>query len=557
MKRLLCRLLGTASAVALGVMSAAAGAIERPAMHGGGGGRSKLCTYTYDLTNDGCLASPGGQMQDKAYFTQWRQSGQSFVATPGFSQTSSEHPPPYNVPGADYPLGNVTPVASMSDPRIAMLPAGCTFYPFSPTTPFTGGNPPKSWDPTLGNGYPAMVRCLATSAPITLAHYNFGPVNGHGCTYLYPDEHSTYDLTIQDNYWELTAECSTYNLAGGAGGHNSLIGTDAVYNVNINFISNTIIGHAYDPCCKYAGVGNQSAPPYTKTASMFGVNLNSHKTVTIEYNWVQEFPGQPFAVSGKAVVGSTAIMKWNYVRDFQVRTPQGHGEFANVCCLSNLTQDYNTFVGTKNVGAVWDAVMNMGNSNGGFTTSNVEIIGNTAIVNGVGGATSAQLFPKLRGHMASGVYTVDTVSTKVYPGANLNAGATWGPVELNELLSGDGTAGSTFSINCGVSGRTTGCPSSIGSSYLAQTPLDGSTIIQSAGQASNAIANQFIDMGHGTYINIIIQNNYVDVSHLLKGPFVRAGRDVICTTPTSFAGNINMNTGASISGWANAGSSGC
>jgi hypothetical protein len=123
---------------------------------------------------DGCAAAPAtGQFIQPDFFTMVRQSGQSQYRDA--SGKRSDHPPPWDVAGVDYPVGHVTPDAKLLDP-IKNPPAGCTYAPAS------------HW-----------LRCPSGA---NIQHYRF---NGVG---IYVDKGP---LTLIDNHFTMTADnCRNY-----------------------------------------------------------------------------------------------------------------------------------------------------------------------------------------------------------------------------------------------------------------------------------------------------------------------------------------------------------
>lgn len=123
---------------------------------------------------DGCAAAPPtGQFIQPDFFTMVRQSGQSQYRDA--SGNRSDHPPPWDVAGVDYPVGHTTPDAKLLDP-IKNPPAGCTYAPAS------------HW-----------LRCMNGA---NIQHYRF---NGVG---IYVDKGA---LTLIDNHFTMTADnCQNY-----------------------------------------------------------------------------------------------------------------------------------------------------------------------------------------------------------------------------------------------------------------------------------------------------------------------------------------------------------
>jgi len=438
-------------------------------------------TYVADLANDGCSSAPAGTMSDPTPFAAppngWQQSGQTFVATPGYSYTSASHPPPFNLPGVDYPVGQITATGSMRDPATVSI-AGCTYFPFSatrPGAPVLAGDPlPQAWAPSIALGafgYPPMLYCRTNGADINISQINFGNVGSHGGTILFLSPSSINgNFTVNDNHFEMTQEITTWITGGGAGGSPAVIGSDQ-YNsnpVNITFTSNTVIGHAFDACCTYTATGSATygaAPPPYPARSIYGLSYRMTGGQLIdEYNWYQDFPGQLCLQTG-----GTAIHKWNYVRNFQRTVTQGHGEWCGSGGLTSQTYQHNMIIATSSNGAVWDAAINMGNSNHGGTTGTTLIDSNTFIINANAGIVGKPA-PNMTGSITAGVYTTSAAGPTGFS-AQINGGINPQGAGFHAYISGTGGSGTTLSIDCGVGLDNVICPYNYGNgSYLDNTP---------------------------------------------------------------------------------------
>ena len=91
------------------------------------------CPFPATSAVDGCAgAKSGAAIRFDHFFTgHAKQSGQVYAT--GGGNFSASHPPPWNVAGADYPVGAFLPVASLIDPAVTQ-PANCAYKP-------TGGSP--------------------------------------------------------------------------------------------------------------------------------------------------------------------------------------------------------------------------------------------------------------------------------------------------------------------------------------------------------------------------------------------------------------------------------
>jgi hypothetical protein len=195
---------------------------------------------------DGCAAAPAtGQFLQPDFFSMVRQSGQSQYRDA--SGKRSDHPPPWDVAGVDYPVGHVTPDARLLDP-IKNPPAGCTYAPAS------------HW-----------LRCPSGA---NIQHYRF---NGVG---IYVDKGA---LTLIDNHFTMTADnCQNYRGLAPVSihaGESPLIATSNTFDFD-------------GGCSIVASLYKQKGDP--------GLETQSRGTATITGNRLTYAPG---SVSGTIRVG--------------------------------------------------------------------------------------------------------------------------------------------------------------------------------------------------------------------------------------------------------------
>ena len=195
---------------------------------------------------DGCAAAPAtGQFIQPDFFTMVRQSGQSQYRDA--SGKRSDHPPPWDVAGVDYPVGHITSDTKLLDP-IKNPPAGCTYAPAS------------HW-----------LRCPSGA---NIQHYRF---NGVG---IYVDKGP---LTIIDNHFTMTADnCQNYRGLAPVSihaGESPLIATSNTFDFD-------------GGCSIVASLYKQKGDP--------GLETQSRGTATIAGNRLTYTPG---SVSGTIRVG--------------------------------------------------------------------------------------------------------------------------------------------------------------------------------------------------------------------------------------------------------------
>jgi hypothetical protein len=213
---------------------------------GGSAAAASVCPRANAGYADGCAAAPRtGQFIQPDFFTMVRQSGQAQYRDA--SGARSDHPPPWNVAGVDYPVGHTTPDAKLLDP-IKNPPAGCSYAPAS------------HW-----------LRCQSGA---NIQHYRFDGVG------IYVDKGP---LTLIDNHFTMSAEnCRNYHglapVSIHAGG-SPLIATSNTFDFDTG-------------CSIVASLYKQKGDP--------GLETQSRGTATIAGNRLAYAPG---SVSGTIRVG--------------------------------------------------------------------------------------------------------------------------------------------------------------------------------------------------------------------------------------------------------------
>lgn len=246
---------------------------------------------------DGCAgANQTATFVDPAFFTNVRQSGQGQYKAAGGA--GSNHPPPWDVAGVDYPVGYYTPTGSLLDPN---------------TTPISGCNTNA-----------VTISCTPSSGgTINIKHYWFNGVglalNGTGTpTYNFEDVRQTHTAN----------NCRSYS---GLGVFNSTTGNIInVKNMTVDFdntcaINASLYKQTYDPglVANSNFTGTFSAPGYISLGSLLvgtGTTGTMYKGAYIDYvgrtpgstnatafqlNWLAHWKGTGHTSGSSFVVDST------------------------------------------------------------------------------------------------------------------------------------------------------------------------------------------------------------------------------------------------------------
>jgi hypothetical protein len=259
------------------------------------------CPYgkSYD---DGCAKSRAdGSYINANFFSFAKQSGQGeYYSAPS---TPSNHPPPWNVAGVDYPVGYPTS-RKLKDPAAEPLPAGCTY---SATGSDSGG---------------AIVVCNHV-ANVSFDGWDFSL---HGCTPLDIKNYTSGVVRILNSKFVNGPNCSTRN--------GYLVTVEDPAPVNVVFESNFVDGNAK----KY---------PTSLTAMLV---LNNVRSTTLKYNAFLHSPGRP--ISSSSV--SKLDVAYNYWEGFVYQDSDGHGEviinvLENTFVKPSITYSFNTVLQPNNV----------------------------------------------------------------------------------------------------------------------------------------------------------------------------------------------------------------
>lgn len=499
------------------------------ALHGSAMAAS--CAYLGAGWSDGCAYSnPSSTYQVTNFFTSYaRQSSQTYASTGG--NTSSAHPPPWDVAGVDYPVGYYTAKASLKDPAVTQ-PTNCTYH-------LTGS--------LFNSAFPYLECGTASGQNVDIEGYNFGPVGGHDCT---PVTLSSANLTsgttvtIKDNLFENGADCSnnaTNNITG-------MIQTDITgYTIGstINVQYNTWLGHWADPCC--------DQPPYSPRAMGFLTT----GSLTFEYNAIVNWPSDPIflGVGGGSNIGT---VEYNYLEGWVYRGAESHGEWGSLSygsgqsTVGSFLVAYNTLLSTTTQASNDTTLLwySQGVASVVYTGTNM-IANNVVVANYVGGVnTSGKVSFIVSDITETGPGNVVTITnpgtTHIAPGTALQATG----ITLYQYLGTDSSGRPQYSFDCaGVSSPT--CPS------VGYNPSVGPILTPMSEYASNSTGNADMLAQNSYDQTLFWKNNYLDPTGT-GGGTIWAGGGICYGTPgSSFSGNVNMLTGATITGYSHNVSTGC
>ena len=351
--------------------------------------------------------------------------------------------PPWNVACVDYACGNYTTNLSLlRDPATMNVP-GCSY---STSTSGTGGG---------------RLSCNSPSFEGVLAHINWGPVGGHGCTALNISkaDPAATTLLIDDAYFfNDTGLCSvavndngiwinvSHFFSGGVIFSNAYLdfnsshwdstvggcsGTSSCNPNKINLGNNTVVE-------KYLVIRNSSGNPLTGSAG--GSSINQ----TIEYSWVENwcsrgpnchaeaFDGrggspQSFNTVGELTIDHNVILQGQTISTFGPTTLWIASTYPmEIDKGPNITNNtiINSFAGGRPkrgvtvsgcVGNTWTGSACSGAGNTLFVTSETAPVGYGADMNCSGGAILT--YKQIAGPYPSGIvdeYMTDGFSANQY-----------------------------------------------------------------------------------------------------------------------------------------------
>lgn len=230
-------------------------------------------TCPYGIDNGCAAANQSAQIIFPTFFTTVRQSGQGQYKASGGA--GSNHPPTFNVPAVDYPVGQITVDASLKDPLLYLGTAdftGCNF------------NIPLQYVITCGSG----------------AH-NFTGYRWNGVGLFISN--SSGDTTFVDNHITLTSDnCRNFN---GSANLRQTSGALTITNNRFDFDSG---------CVFNAGLYKNSGDPGLVTQASFTASITaSSMTVAsssvgkIRVGQFLDFPGRAVNTTISSLTAPAAV----------------------------------------------------------------------------------------------------------------------------------------------------------------------------------------------------------------------------------------------------------
>jgi hypothetical protein len=286
---------------------------------------------------------------------------------------------------------------------------------------------------------------------------------------------------------------------------------------------------------------------------------------------------QATAVTAEGSAGaptSNVIMSNNYLTDFDLRIPQGHGESGTAADVNTYQFSYNVVFGNAHAAASWDAIFNADNVPNSIV-QNLVIDHNLLAANLVGGATTRNIinatahtlascaaFPQGSASCASGtvpgsgftgVFVIDSIAGDstpgdqqgmIFPGMLPNGTqiSLVGLTSFSPSAFGNGV-GSMWTFDCGVGSIniTKWCTDLSGTNSFY---FDNSTSTAEFTSFFQPFLSQYqIDFGHAKAGSVSVTNNMYDTTGTNNQGVVTAGSDTVCGVPTVFSGNFNLTSG--------------
>ena len=319
---------------------------------------------------------------------------------------------------------------------------------------------------------------------------------------------------------------------------------------DIIVVDNSFVGQALDSCC--------NKQPFDYRA----MGLVTNGNLTFEYNSVINWPNDPIflAVGGEPKVGTVAF---NYIEGWTFRGGNGHGEMGSLTygqgqsSVGSWLVAYNTIVSSSLAAAEDTALLwySQGTRTIVFAGQNL-VKNNTVIANFIGGrnSNSNRYKVKVDAAFSGNVVTITGHDNPIIfgPGSMLVGTGT----VLYQYLGDDAAGRPQYSFDCvGISGSGMPCQNATNGPGGYFNPISPDVSLTGV-QVSNTTGNAAI-LTQNTY-NETLQwvDNYIDPTGTTGGPFWARG---VChgTPGSKFSGNINMLTGAPITGYTFNDSKGC
>lgn len=174
------------------------------------------CPYTFVPADDGCLsANQNAQVIVPTFFTLVRQTSQAQYKTSG--AVGSDHPPTWNVPGVDYPVGAISADGSLTVAS-ALSISGCTYSAGPPAALNCSGNTDKTISGGLFNDVTVDDGSTNHTTTFTNNHFIIGYNNCHtrgSQAWVIIDANTHQNVVATNNTWSVDPTCSfVANLFG-------------------------------------------------------------------------------------------------------------------------------------------------------------------------------------------------------------------------------------------------------------------------------------------------------------------------------------------------------
>jgi hypothetical protein len=446
------------------------------------------------VIDGGCAESPGGAFLAATYFS--TPTFYAHAAQAGQVWAGGAHPPTFNACGVDYACGYYTALASLSDPSLTQ-PANCAYSTYESVPALT------CTDNRTGTGF-------------TISTYNFGL---HGCIPLYI-YNSTGPIVIGDNAFIEGANCSTIGpFAVTSGTYNSGTGIvtlqvasspafvpgDNLYNAT-NLIGTGSIASANVDAIALAGTNSTQVVYQIATGLTMTISSGGAQTGT----WsAGNFTGNQLQIKVNADVSSPITFTSNELfGNMYVYTVGGQA-----CLTDNGSGSYTS---TYNVYLQCPGRPVAFNSSGAFSSKYdyCEDFSN----DGSHGECQVMTYT---GTQSAITYQYDTM------------------VATNNMIANCCT--SFIFSGAGAGGQT-----------VTQITIDHNWMVINPGASSTFTLSTAIEFPSNTVTNSAITNNYIDGTGLEV-----ANRNystyATCTHATTFSGNIDLVSGASINAWSSVG----
>jgi hypothetical protein len=231
----------------------------------------------------------------------FKQSDLYIVSVSAGQTWTSHHPPPFNVPGIDYPVGYDTAL-TLKDPKndAGLLPTGCIYEAVG-----TQNSGPEVLCDRVGG---------VNAVSPTFIGWDFsGAIGGEGCVWVHHTTRSSGTFTFLNNKFQANGACVVNN--------GSLMSFEVGTVGDFIFMFNEVDGNF---------------PTVSPGSGQMGTMI-SHGNVgsaTIKYNYIHDVPVRPF---GGTNTDAAVVGQFNVINGYGLQSTGLHGALDEILMPAGST----------------------------------------------------------------------------------------------------------------------------------------------------------------------------------------------------------------------------